>query len=256
MQSHNFLQVNYTENNEVATCVSVELGVCVCVCSPAPSSVCVLDSACCLSSILRGWYNKKRWESKSISHTPRVLCFISMKPNHSRSGETVFITLCLRQVKSIAHLDITGWLLYHSNEWWQKRKEKKGSLSKKTHSLDFLFFFYIPRIVTCFFFFFFFWQGTCFPLLSRQQPNSQDELSAPYCNTSQGDWQTNRWGCHMFVKESAKCSLQLTNSSDAFPLRDSLSLFLHSCRSLHLGETHKSLHVSLARPRCGRLKHI
>lgn len=53
-----------------------------------------------------------------------------------------------------------------------------------------------------------------FPLLSRQQPNSQWLLSAPYCNTSQGDWQMNRWGCHMFVKESAKRSLQLTNSSD------------------------------------------
>lgn len=36
----------------------------------------------------------------------------------------------------------------------------------------------------------------------------------------------------MFVKESAKCSLQLANSSDAFPLRDSLSLSVSSQLSL------------------------
>ena len=51
-----------------ARCVCV----CVCVLSSPLASVCP-GFCMCLSCILQSWYNKKRWEYKSISRAPRVL---------------------------------------------------------------------------------------------------------------------------------------------------------------------------------------
>lgn len=67
-------------------------------------------------------------------------------------------------------------------------------------------------------------------LLSRQQPSSQTTLSAPCCNTSQGDWQANRWDCHMFLKEPAKMFSPISKQMRLFFFSKSMphSLSLHS----------------------------
>ena len=70
--------------------------------------------------------------------------------------------------------------------------------------------------------------SSCY-LLSSKQPNSSTELSVQCSNTRQRGWQTNRWGCHMFAMKPAKCSCQLTNSSDIFL---SVNLSLSSQRQL------------------------
>lgn len=145
----------------------------------------------------------KSSESKSISNitSMKLYCSCSRGP---------FLTFVLDKWN---HLEFTGRLLYHSSKLWKERTKNK------MHCLDLLVLHFEDYNVG-----FDKASISSFSLLSRQQPNSQGVLSAPYCNTSRGDWQTNRCGCHMFVKESAKCSLQLTNSSDIFPLSDSLSL--------------------------------
>lgn len=172
----------------------------------------------------------KSRESKSISHIVEknhTLCFY--RTISLLFSRTIF-SICLGQVKSIAHLDFAGWLLYHSNKLRKERmKEKK---QKKTHSLDLLVLHFEDYNVG-----FDKASISSFSLLSRQQPNSQRVLSAPYCTTSQGDWQTNRWGCHMFVKEPAKCSLQLANSSDIFPSQQS-SLPLPTVAARSIWERH------------------
>lgn len=83
-----------------------------------------------------------------------------------------------------------------------------------------------------------------FSLLSRKQPNSLGVLSAQYCNTSHGDWHKDRWSCQIFVKESTKCSLQLTSSSDIF-LSDIPSLSLPAVDARFIWERHMACYTSL-----------
>lgn len=63
----------------------------------------------------------------------------------------------------------------------------------------------------------------------------------------------NRWGCHMFVKGSAKYSLQLTNSLDIFLLAIPAPPAVVACS---IWGTHELLHVSPALLRNGRQKRI
>lgn len=217
----------------------------VCVCCLAPchgvSTMCSYASLECFSPVLEESTSEitKNMVRKSTSHI--LQSFISMKLHFTHSRRHIFHG----QVKSIAHLDLTGWILYNSKKMWEERmarKKTKKQFQRKHISL--IYWLYILSI------------AASFSLLSRQQPNSQGVLSAPYCKTSQGDWQTNRWVCHMFVKES-KCSLQLTNSSDIFLSAIlSLSLSSRSCCALHSGATRLVPRLSSSAEKCQIETHL
>ena len=163
---------------------------------------------------------------------------------HEAISEESHTTILFYSQETFLHLSCTSEINCSSGFNWlafvsQQQNSRKERNDKKHIFRDNTLLWFVG--FTCWGLWCWFWQVRCFKFFSPvKTADSQGVLSAPYCNTSRGDWQTNRWGCHMFVKESAKCSLQLTNSSDIFlPAIPPLS----SCRccSLHLGETHDSL---------------
>lgn len=88
----------------------------VCVCCLAPchgvSTMCSYASLECFSPVLEESTSEitKNMVRKSTSHI--LQSFISMKLHFTHSRIHIFHG----QVKSIAHLDLTGWILYNSKK--------------------------------------------------------------------------------------------------------------------------------------------